>query len=85
MIKKDDWEKPRSKGQHLTTAEIAFLRSSFETGCASRDAARALKCSSRIASKYYGLWRAEGIEQNVPKPSLPPLPKSPFYKGSFDL
>lgn len=61
MQTKDDWHKPRSHGQHLTTEEIAFIRESYASGRRLADVARALQCSSRIVSKYYGYFREEGI------------------------
>ena len=66
-IKVDDWEKPRSHGTRLTEAEIQFMREGYLSSRLYRDVARDLKCSSRIASKYYSLFAAEGVRpQNIP-------------------
>jgi transposase len=80
--KADDWEKPRSKGQHLTEAEIATIKQDYLAGRHYRDVAKDLKCSSRIVSKYYGLFRAEGAVQN---PKRPPVAQNRFYKSDFSL
>lgn len=61
--KRDDWEKPRGKGDRLTVAEIEFMRQGYIAGRISRDGARDLKCSSRVASKYYSLFNAEGVRK----------------------
>lgn len=50
---KDDWEKPRGKGQHLTAQEIQQLRIWYNCGEKSRSAARKLKCSTRTVEKYF--------------------------------
>ena len=51
--KPDDWEKPRSKGQHLTGEEVYQLRQAHQLGRTPREAARELKCSTRVAYKYF--------------------------------
>lgn len=85
-MRTDDWEKPRSKGQHLTTKEIAFIKAEFLKGTRPHDTARALKCSSRVVSKYYGFFIAEGLTSNVGKPFDPSKARAErFYKSSFDL
>lgn len=61
---RDDWEKPRSKGTHLTDAEIEMLRAAFRVGRSARDVARDLKCSSRVANKYYSYFKAQGETKN---------------------
>jgi hypothetical protein len=81
---RDEWEKPRSKGQHLTEQEIALLKTSYKAGHSPREAARAIKCSSRIANKYYSYFRAEGVRRTIDNP-LPTAPASRFYKSSFEL
>lgn len=68
--KTDDWEKPRSNGTHLTAAEILRIREAYLANRPSHDIARELQCSSRVASKYYGLFAAEGIIKAVNKISL---------------
>lgn len=57
MHRKDDWVKPRGTGNFLTPEEINLLRISFKAGHSSREAARAIKCASRTASKYYAQFR----------------------------
>ena len=83
-MKKDDWEKPRSKGQHLSAAEIDVLRESYRKGRHYSAAARELKCSSRIACKYYGFFKAEGIKKGE-QPSDPSEIASRFYRSSFEI
>jgi hypothetical protein len=82
-MKKDDWPKPRSKGQHLTEAEIAEIKQSFVDGNRVEYIARKLQCSSRVVSKYYGFFRAEGIRQREKKKK--PLPRDRFYKSDFSI
>ena len=65
MNDRDDWEKPRGKGGHLSAPELAKVQEGFQHRRHIRDVARELKCSSRTVTKYYGLFRAEGIEQNA--------------------
>lgn len=60
---RDDWEKPRSKGTHLTPSEIDFIREGFCAFRLHRDVARDLKCSSRIVCKYYGFFEAQGVRR----------------------
>lgn len=94
--KKDDWEKPRGRGMHLTETDIKALRVSFNCGVNYFDAARDLKCSSRIASKYYATFRGNPhqvgkpkyrrmIHQPKPVPAAPAAPQSRFYKSNFEL
>lgn len=84
MQVKDDWEKPRSKGQHLTAEEIQLLKSLFKTGHSGREAARTLKCSSRVASKYYSFFVAEGVVKNAER-RLPSPPAPRHYKSDFTI
>ncbi|MBR0868893.1 helix-turn-helix domain-containing protein [Bradyrhizobium tropiciagri] len=80
---KDDWKKPRSKGNHLTDAEIAQIKEAYKAGRTSRDIARELKCASRTTSKYYGFFEAEGVKKHSESRPTPPGPR--FYKSSFEL
>lgn len=80
--KRDDWEKPRSHGQRLTADEIKFLEDCYRRRIPSRDAARKLQCSSRNASKYYGLFEASGMVKS--KPTKPAAPAPRFYKSNFE-
>jgi hypothetical protein len=80
-MRRDDWEKPRSKGQHLTEAEIGEIKKAYLLGEPSRDIARRLQCSSRIASKYYGFFRAEGL---MPNPKKISVAEGRFYKSDFE-
>ncbi|WP_194474588.1 hypothetical protein [Bradyrhizobium sp. CCBAU 51753] len=83
---KDDWEKPRSKGTHLTDAEIAQLKVAYRAGTRSRDAERTLKCATRTVNKYYGFFKAEGVIKDTERPSPTPRSTSPrFYKSTFEL
>jgi hypothetical protein len=97
-IKKDDWAKPRSKGQHLTKEEIARIRVAFNCGRRPDDIARELKCSSRITNKYYAMFRDTPHQVSMPKPKpkyremiLAPKPvqqtnpQSRFYKSNFEI
>ena len=59
----DDWEKPRSHGTALTKEKLEFVRTSFIDRVPIETVARKLKCSSRTVTKYYGYYRAEGVEQ----------------------
>lgn len=80
----DDWEKPRSKGTHLTEDEIAAVKLAFQNGRHIRDVARELKCASRTITKYYGLLRAEGAPQ-TPTRRKPTVPRSSrFYQSNFE-
>ena len=88
MIQKDDWEKPRSKGQHLTPAEITFIKLEYRKGSKIQDTARTLKCSSRVVAKYYGFFKAEGTVKNTERPYREFAPVKPgprFYKSNFEL
>lgn len=81
----DDWEKPRSKSQHLTPAEIELLKTSFKAGHSTREAARAIKCSSRVASKYYSYFKAEGVRRGNGGPFNPAKQPTRLYRPDFDL
>ncbi len=83
MKDRDEWEKPRSKGVHLTSDEIALVKVGFAAKRTIQDVARELKCSSRTVSKYYGWFRAEGVPQGGRKHSAA-LPAR-HYKSSFEL
>lgn len=82
---KDDWEKPRSKGQHLTADEIALIRRGYLTNRFYRDIARELKCSSRVVSKYYGLFQAEGLRKGRDLEPKKKVGEGRFYKSTFSL
>jgi len=60
---KDDWPKPRTPGQKLTAAELDRIKHGFVHRRTIRDVARELQCASRNVTKYYGYFRAEGVEQ----------------------
>lgn len=81
---RDDWEKPRSKGQHLTADEIAFIKAEYRNRTPIRTVARHLKCSSRVVSKYFGLFRAEGV-RGVPFNPASQTQASRFYKTNFEV
>lgn len=55
--RKDDWHKPRTKGQHLTADEIAQIKAAYIAGHRPEYAARELQCSSRVVMKYYAQFR----------------------------
>ena len=96
---RDDWEKPRSKGVHLTPDEKARLRIAYNSGRAIRDIARELQCSSRVVAKYYASFRAANplsknksrvanpvarpITRALAEPRYVPGPR--FYKSNFEL
>lgn len=91
MIIKDDWEKPRGKGNHLTAAEIAQIRVAFNCGRRPADIARELKCSSRVAAKYFAQFRGvphkKSQRQRQPRPidrSGQPV-RARFYTSNFEL
>lgn len=71
---KDDWVKPRSRGQHLCEDEIATIKHGYRNGRTVRDLARELKCSSRTVAKYYGFFREEGARRSA-CPALSRLPR----------
>ncbi len=56
---KDNWEKPRGRHSFLTDAEREQLRQAFVQGRKASDIARELKCSSRVANKYYAQFRGQ--------------------------
>jgi hypothetical protein len=96
---KDDWDKPRTQGNHLTDDEIKKLRVAYTTGRHPSDIARELQCSSRVANKYYAMFRgnspvsrvrrprdavvARAVAASTPQPA--PQPKSRFYTSNFEL
>ena len=53
----------RGRHDHLTTVEIDLLRDCFVKRCRLKEAAALVDVSKRNAGKYYGYFRAEGIEQ----------------------
>lgn len=93
IYKKDDWDKPRTQGQHLTKAEIAQLRAAFVAGRRADDIACELQLSTRNANKYFSMFRGVHIPRGRPvtKPKMmapPPVPKpqkSRFYTSNFEL
>lgn len=83
----DDWNKPRSHGQHLSEADHAVVRQGFRAGRTAKEVARELKCASRTINIHYGLLRAEGStrRQIKPAPARTKIDKeSRFYKSSFE-
>ncbi len=60
--------KPRGQHDHLTEAEIDVLRDCFVKRAPLKVAAKLVNVSYRNASKYYGYFRAEGIEQDERAP-----------------
>jgi hypothetical protein len=95
--KRDDWEKPRARNHWLTEHEIARLRHAYDLGFKPTDAAREIQCSSRIAYKYFAVFRGKPLAQRQGKkhlllqrkmaeqPSPPAAPKSRFHKGNFEI
>ena len=53
-MKPDDWEKPRSRGTHLTEDEIGRIKDAYKAGRHYSEIARELKCSSRIHASITG-------------------------------
>lgn len=90
-VKRDDWEKPRAKGVHLTPAEISKIRVAFNTGRHPSDIARELQCSSRIANKYYAQFRGYAVPRGrlrtvvVRPPEPKPAARARFYTSTFEL
>ena len=58
-----DVEKPRGRQDHLTADEIQTIRECFIARRPVGAVARELNCSERNIQKYYGFFRAEGVEQ----------------------
>lgn len=84
----DDWEKPRTHGEHFTEAEIAVIREGFRTDRRARDVARELKCATRTINLHYGLLRCEvPIRHRLkPRPQRKKIDRdSRFYKSNFEL
>lgn len=86
----DDWVKPHNNGNHLTEDEVEQLRRRYRAGWKPRDAAREIKCSSRVAYKYFGFFRSAGAPQAqeyrpvyIPEPKRAPADR--FYRGNFEL
>lgn len=82
---KDDWHKPRSKGQHLNADEIAVIRRAYLMNRFYRDVARELECSSRVVSKYYSLFQAEGLKRGRDLEPKKKAGEGRFYKSTFTL
>lgn len=78
----DDWDKPRSRGTHLSDAEIELVKRAYRDERKIRDVARELKCASRTVSKYYGFFREEGVRTK----STPAKPvRGPrYYTSNFE-
>lgn len=51
--RKDDWDRPRSKSQHLTPAEVQLIEDGFAAKRHPRDVARELKCATRTVYGYF--------------------------------
>lgn len=64
----DTWHKPRKRSDHFSEAEISVCRDGFVNRRRIHLVAQSLQCASRTVAKYYGFFRAEGIEQ-IPKPT----------------
>lgn len=60
----DDWKKPRSNGTGLTEAEIAFIKASYMDKLSIEYVARKLQCASRTVTKYYGIFRDQGLDKD---------------------
>lgn len=57
-------DKPvRGRAQHLTQKEIDFIRECYIAKLRIAYVANKINCSERNVSKYYGFFRAEGVEQ----------------------
>lgn len=81
--RRDDWDKTRSRGQHLTETEIGFIRAERQKGTAPRDVARTLKCSSRVVNKYFSFFACEG--EPVPTRKRPITLAGPnIYRSDFE-
>jgi IS30 family transposase len=96
--KKDDWEKTRTAGVHLSADEVAKIEAGFKVGRGYREVARELKCASRTVSRHYEMLRTEGIDcprpprarlYSKPASEFSPTPAaerpSRFYKTTFEL
>jgi IS30 family transposase len=81
-MKKDDWNKPRTKAMRLTETEISEVKIAFQMGRKVRDIARELQCASRTVSRYYSLFRAEGIAQG--QHVRRPVTCNRFYSSDFE-
>lgn len=80
----DDWEKPRSHGTHLTESEIDQIKQAYIDELMVRDIARELKCSSRVAYKYYSLFRAEGVRQKTDLQKTAQKIGPRYYRSNFE-
>lgn len=85
--RKDDWGKPRSRGTHLTESEKATIMRSLRNGRPAREVARELACSTRIVTKYYSLFRADGSARKTRGPDTPARRTLPdrHYRSNFEL
>lgn len=91
---KGDWRATRTQGERLSDEEIERMRKAFETGRKTEDIAHELRCSGRVANKYYALFRGvpQKRERTSPRHRLIPDPRSPapkqksrFYKSNFEI
>lgn len=53
--RKDDWERPRNTGQHLTPDEVRVIRDGFAAKRKPSDIARELKCASRTVYAHFAV------------------------------
>lgn len=58
-------DRPRTTADRLKPVEIERIRDSFIAGRQIKVVARELQCSTRTVTKYYGFFRAEGVEQGL--------------------
>lgn len=80
-MRRDDWHKPRTKGQFLTAREVAFVREEYAARTPARDVARELRCATRSIKAHYTKFKRAGIRRVGD-----PVPVADrFYKSSFEV
>lgn len=92
----DDLRRKRSRGNHLTEAEVAKARALYQAGRLVEDIADQLNCSLRavyrntrdlrangtVARRKPSIWR-EPRTRSEPVSAAPPARASRFYKSEF--
>lgn len=90
--RKDDWERPRSKGQHFTPAEMRVIEDGFAAKRRPRDVARELRCATRTVYGHFAALagtpnkffpRKKVRKQSMQGRPMPALGASRFYKSEF--
>jgi len=78
---KDDWHKPRTKGQPLNAREVEMVREGYVRRTPAREIARQLQCATRSIKAHYTKFKRQGVRRHGdPVPAV-----DRRYRSSFEV